>query len=108
MPNEFWTEGLEKKMRQAVSNYKKFENKINKQVYLDDMLKTLVTFGIRSTGSKAFIKEMEEFFRSQLRELDAKMCENLLFFLTSEQTEDIQFLHQVLTYVEQRGFVQKG
>jgi hypothetical protein len=47
VPDTFWTETLEKCILDAVSNYRKYEGKINKEVYLDDLLRTLVSFGIR-------------------------------------------------------------
>jgi hypothetical protein len=51
VPDEFWTDALEQCLTAAISNFKKFEGKINKEVYLDDFLRTLVSFGIRETGS---------------------------------------------------------
>jgi hypothetical protein len=47
VPDEFWTESMEKAMVSAISNLKKYEGKINKEVYLDDFIRTLVSFSIR-------------------------------------------------------------
>lgn len=47
VPDEFWTESLGPALLDAVKNYNKYEGKINKQVYLDDFVRTLVSFGIR-------------------------------------------------------------
>ena len=42
-------------MTSAISNFKKYEGKINKDVYLDDFLRVLVSFGIRSIGTQGFV-----------------------------------------------------
>ena len=47
VPDEFWTSALADGLSEAIENFNKFENKINKQVYLDDFLRTLMSFGIR-------------------------------------------------------------
>lgn len=81
MPDELWTETLEPSMLEAVENFKKYEDKINKQVYLSDMSRTLMSFGFRALGSNKFLSKIETFFESNLNNLDGKTCENLLFFL---------------------------
>lgn len=47
VPDEFWTETLSEGLIEAMDNYNKFGEKINKDVYLDDFLRCLVSFGIR-------------------------------------------------------------
>jgi hypothetical protein len=55
IPDEFWEDSLEKALTEAIENFKKYEGKINKEVYLDDFLRTLVSFGLRELGSKKFV-----------------------------------------------------
>jgi hypothetical protein len=62
VPDEFWNNSLEKALIEAMDNFKKYEGKINKSVYLDDFVRTLVSFGLRELGSKSFIQKIEEFF----------------------------------------------
>jgi hypothetical protein len=62
VPDEFWNNSLEKALIEAMDNFKKYEGKINKNVYLDDFVRTLVSFGLRELGSKSFIQKIEEFF----------------------------------------------
>jgi hypothetical protein len=50
VPDEFWTETLVKCLEDAISNFKKYDGKINKPVYLDHFIKVLVSFGIRLIG----------------------------------------------------------
>lgn len=59
VPDDFWTEALEKALTQAISNFKKFEGKINKEVYLEDFVRALVSFSIRQVGSQAFVNKVE-------------------------------------------------
>lgn len=47
VPDEFWTDTLEQCLQSAIQNFKKFEGKINKEVYLDDFIRALVSFAIR-------------------------------------------------------------
>ena len=47
VPDEFWTEAVEKALISAMENFKKYEGKINKEIYLEDFIRTLVSFGIR-------------------------------------------------------------
>ena len=42
---------MEVALNQAIINFKKYEGKINKEVYLDDFIRALVSFGIRELGS---------------------------------------------------------
>jgi hypothetical protein len=51
IPDDFWTETLELALNQAIINFKKYEGKINKEVYLDDFIRALVSFAIRGLGS---------------------------------------------------------
>jgi hypothetical protein len=51
VPDDFWKETLEVAMNQAIINFKKYEGKINKEVYLDDFIRSLVSFGIRGVAS---------------------------------------------------------
>jgi hypothetical protein len=51
VPDDFWTETLEFALNQGIINFKKYEGKINKEVYLDDFIRALVSFGIRGLGS---------------------------------------------------------
>jgi hypothetical protein len=82
VPDDFWTETLEKAMLQAISNFKKFEGKINKEVYLDDFVRALVSFSIRQVGSQSFVDKVESLMTIEQDSLTPKMCENLLFFFT--------------------------
>lgn len=47
VPDAFWTETLDTALTSAITNFKKYEGKINKEVYLDDFIRALVSFGIR-------------------------------------------------------------
>lgn len=51
VPDEFWTESLNKGLLEAIDNFTKYEANINKKVYLDDFLRALASFGIRELGS---------------------------------------------------------
>jgi hypothetical protein len=51
VPDNFWTETMEVALNQAIINFKQYEGKINKEVYLDDFIRALVSFGIRELGS---------------------------------------------------------
>lgn len=62
VPDELWTQTLQSALIDGVENYKKYGEKINKEVYIDDMLRTMVSFAMRQTGTKSFLKKMEEFF----------------------------------------------
>lgn len=55
VPDEFWTTSLEESLIEAISNFKKYEANLNKEVYLDDFLRTLVSFGLRRLSTKSFI-----------------------------------------------------
>ena len=47
VPDSFWIDTLEKSLMEAIENYKKYEDKINKSIYMYDLSKTLVSFGIK-------------------------------------------------------------
>jgi hypothetical protein len=51
IPDEFWTENLNMALKEAISNFNKYEAKINKQVYLDDLSKCLASYAIREVAS---------------------------------------------------------
>jgi hypothetical protein len=59
VPDNFWKDTLEVALNQAIINFKKYEGKINKEVYLDDFIRGLVSFGIRELGSQSFVDKVE-------------------------------------------------
>lgn len=44
VPIEFWTLSLKEALQEAIDNFKKYEEKIDKEHYLYDILRALVTF----------------------------------------------------------------
>lgn len=43
-----------------------------------------------------------------IEDLNAKMSENLLFFLSSMKSENIELLKKVLNYIEDKRFIESG
>ena len=68
----------------------------------------MVSFGIRKLGSKSFISRVENFLEDDLTKLNSKMCENLLFFLTSLNSTNKDFIKKLLKHIEYSGFVATG
>ncbi len=66
VPDELWTQSLEEALDGAINNFQKYEGKINKEIYLNDFLRTLVSFGIRRIGSKPFVTKIEQFMGPHL------------------------------------------
>lgn len=95
-------------MTNAIDNFKKYEGRINTEVYLDDFLRTLVSFGIRQVGSNQFIKKVEDFLEPNVQFLGPKMCENLLFFLSRLNSKNIDLLSKVIRHIEQNKFIESG
>jgi hypothetical protein len=52
VPDDLWTQTLSKSLLEQLDNYKKYEDKINKEVYIEDMLRTLLSFGLRGVTTK--------------------------------------------------------
>jgi hypothetical protein len=44
VPTDFWAVTFKNGLREAIENFKKFEGKINKELYLYDILRALVLF----------------------------------------------------------------
>ena len=92
MPDTFWTDDLSKELLSAIDNFNKFEGKINSSVYFNDFLRALASFGIRGVGTKGFVTSIENFFAKHIKDLNGKMLENLLFFMTRNNSENPVFI----------------
>lgn len=109
VPDDFWTEALEKALTQAISNFKKFEGKINKEVYLEDFVRALVSFSIRQVGSQAFVDKVETLMTIEQDSLSAKMCENLLFFFTRVgSTKNVNIIETILNKVQNERLIESN
>lgn len=86
-------------MIEAMENYKKYGDKINKEIYIDDMLRTLVSFGFRQVGEKPFLAKVEAFFQDNMHYLKSKMAENLVFFLTRLNSQNENLITSLLNYI---------
>lgn len=63
-------------------NLKKYEDKIDKSAYLDDLIRILVSFAIKQAGTQQFVNSTEGFLLNELDTLDPKMVENVIFFFS--------------------------
>eukprot|EP00347_Sterkiella_histriomuscorum_P023236 403335430 len=108
IPDEFWLQTLSAAVQEALLNYEKFESKINKEVYLSDLLRALSSFGLRGLANPSFVQKIENFFEKQLDNMDAKMCENLIFFLSRLESGNIKLLGDLLSYIERKKYVENG
>lgn len=107
VPDDFWTESLEKALTQAISNFKKFESKINKEVYLEDFVRALVSFSIRQIGSQQFVDKVESLMTIEQDSLTPKMCENLLFFFTRVgSSKNINITETILKKVQNEKMIE--
>jgi hypothetical protein len=52
VPDEFWTGCVETALHLSLDEFKKYEQVIAKDSYLDDFMSCLVSFGIRGLASK--------------------------------------------------------
>jgi len=77
-------------------------------VYLNDFVRTLLSFGIRGLGSSNFVKKVEAFFEKQVPFLNAKMIENLLFFLSRVGSENHSILIDLISSIEKNDYLAKG
>ena len=62
IPDDFWTQTLSSGLIEAISNFNKFEDKINKQVYLEDFSRCLASFAIKEITPKTFSSKVDEFY----------------------------------------------
>lgn len=109
IPDDFWTETLELALNQAIINFKKYEGKINKEVYLDDFIRALVSFAIRGLGSQSFVDKVESLVTIEQDSLTAKMCENVLFFFSRVATPKNQYIIEtLLKKVQNEKMVENG
>ena len=107
--DEFWEVTLEEAFTKAIANFKKYEGKINKEVYLDDFLRGLVSFGIRQLGSAAFIEKVETLILVEFDHLSPKMVENALFFFSRVGSGQNYFVIQnLIKKVQDEGMIEKG
>ena len=51
VPSEFWTESIEKALFQSLDEFDKYKDLISRDMYLEDFMGCLVSFGIRGVGS---------------------------------------------------------
>jgi len=94
---------------QAISNFRKFEGKINKEVYLEDLIRALVSFSIRQTGSQGFVDKVESLMTVEQDTLTAKMCENLLFFFTRVGSpKNVNVIETLLKKVQNEGMIERN
>ena len=109
VPDDFWTDSLEKALAQAISNFKKFEGKINKEVYLEDFVRALVSFSIRQVGSQQFVDKVESLMTIEQDSLSPKMCENLLFFFTRVGSpKNVNIIETILKKVQNDRLIETG
>ncbi len=107
VPDDFWTESLEKALTQAISNFRKFEGKINKEVYLEDFVRALVSFSIRQIGSQHFVDKVESLMTIEQDSLNPKMCENLLFFFTRVgSSKNVSIIETILKKVQNEKMIE--
>ncbi len=107
VPDDFWTESLEKALTQAISNFRKFEGKINKEVYLEDFVRALVSFSIRQIGSQQFVDKVESLMTIEQDSLNPKMCENLLFFFTRVgSSKNVSIVETILKKVQNEKMIE--
>jgi hypothetical protein len=92
-----------------MSNFRKFEGKINKEVYLEDLIRALVSFSIRQTGSQGFVDKVESLITVEQDSLTAKMCENLLFFFTRVGSpKNVNVIETLLKKVQNEGMIERN
>jgi hypothetical protein len=108
IPDEFWTGALEKALSDAIENFKKYEARINKEVYLDDFIRTLVSFGMRQISSRNFKTKVEDFLQPHVSSFGPKMSENMIFYLSRVESTNVSLLAQVIKRIEDNRFVEKG
>ncbi|TNV82727.1 hypothetical protein FGO68_gene13221 [Halteria grandinella] len=109
VPDEFWTETLEKCLTSAIGNFKKYEGQINKEVYLDDFVRVLVSFALRQAGTQAFVNKIEGFLLGEIDTLKAKMLENVIFFFSKCGTQQNSFIiTMLLKKVQDEKLVETG
>ena len=108
IPDDLWNKNLEPSLLEALQNFEKYEEKINKTIYLNDLSKTLVSFGFRQLGSDNFCTKMEKFFEQHLNDLDGKSSENLLFFLMRATSQNQSLVSNLLGHIQQHKFIETG
>lgn len=81
MPDEFWIDNLEPVLDEALANFIKYSDQLDKITYLGDFIKCLVSFGIREISSPLFLAKVEKVIAPLVAQLDSKSIENLLFFV---------------------------
>jgi hypothetical protein len=109
VPDEFWNDVLEKMLNDAISNFKKYEGKINKQVYLEDFIRALVSFAIRGLGSQKFVYSIEGFLLNEMESLTPKQVENVIFFFSRVGDQTNTFIvSNLVKRVQDKNMVETG
>lgn len=76
---------------------------------MDDFLRGLVSFGIRQTGSRGFIEQVDKFITNELETLTPKMIENLLFFFSRVGSgRDYYLIQSLLQKVQDKHMIENG
>ena len=116
MPDEFWSESLEPVIDEALANFIKYGDQLDKQTYLGDLIKCLVSFGVREISSSLFSAKVEKVITPVVDQLDGKTVENLLFYLmragtgapSGMATRNIEILQEICRTIAKNEWLLKG
>ena len=81
VPDEFWTGCVEDALYESLKEFKKYEDVINRDSYIDDFMSCLVSFGIRGLASKKLQKTVLELVANNQDHMVNRSTENFMFFL---------------------------
>ena len=80
--------------------------KINKELYLLDLSKCLVTFGIRGVMPPLLAGTVEQAITPDVEALNFRACENLLFYLdNTNQKKNTKFVKALLAHIQNKELV---
>jgi len=100
---------METALDEGLQNFIKYKEQLDKGAYLSDLIKCLVSFGIREIATPLFVAKVEQTIHGEVSDLDSKSTENLLFFLDrTGPTRNIEMLSTILKHIEDKNWIQSG
>ena len=90
VPTEYWSSCLEPALLQSLKEFLKHEESIAKNVYIDDFMSCLVSFGIRAAGSANLISKTLSLVTDNKHVLSPRAIENWMFFMSRVDQKQTQ------------------
>ena len=91
MPNEFWVNVVEPQLVQALADFEKHQENIDKTLFLDDFTRCFMSLSMTGNASEKLWASVSKVMRDNIEMLNNLTIENLTYALSRSRRKDNEF-----------------